>query len=267
MKVSVFDLQGNIKEKIDLPEVFKEPIREDLILRAFLVTMSKKRQPYGVDIFAGKRTSAHYHGLRRIDRPEVRMMSREMARMARLHGKVPPHMLFVARFVPQARKGREAHPPKVGKVWIQKINKKERKKAIKSAIAATVCKECVLKRGHRIEDLKELPIIVEDKIQELKKTKEVIEFFKKIGLEKELERVKEKKIRAGKGKARGRKYRIKTGPLIVITEDKGISKAVKNLPGTNVCRVENLSTEALAPGAMPGRLAIFSQSAIEKLGE
>jgi large subunit ribosomal protein L4e len=266
MKVSVFDLEGNVKEKIELPEVFKEPIREDLILRAFLATMSKKRQPYGVDIFAGKRTSAHYHGLRRIDRPEVRMMNREMARMPRLHGKVPPHMLFVARFVPQARKGREAHPPKVEKVWVQKINKKERRKAIKSAIAATACKECVLKRGHKVENLKELPIIVEDKIQELKKTKDVVEFFKKIGLEKELERIKVKKIRAGKGKARGRKYKVKIGPLIVITEDKGISKAVRNLPGTDVCKAENLSVEALAPGSMPGRLVIFTKSAIEKLG-
>lgn len=267
MKVSVYDLQGNVKEKIDLPEVFKEPIREDLILRTVLATQSKKRQPYGVDIFAGKRTSAHYHGLRRIDRPEVRMMSREMARMARLHGKVPPHMLFRARFVPQAVKGREAHPPKVEKVWVQKINKKERRKAIKSAIAATAWKEYVLKRGHRAEDLKELPIVVEDKIQELKKTKEVIEFFKKIGLEKELERIKEKKIRAGRGKARGKKYKIKTGPLIVITQDKGIFKAVKNLLGVNVCRVENLGTETLAPGAIPGRLTIFTESVIKKLGE
>jgi large subunit ribosomal protein L4e len=267
MKVSVFDLEGKEIGKIELPKVFEEPIREDLILRAFLVSMSKKIQPYGADIFAGKRTSVHYHGSRRISRPEVRMMDREMARLPRIHSKAPPHMLFEARLVPQARKGREAHPPKVEKIWVQKINKKEKKKAIRSAIAAIAKKELVLKRGHKVEEVKELPIIVEDKIQEISKTKDLENFLKKIGLEKELERIKKKKIRAGKGKARGRKYRRKIGPLIVITQDKGISKAAKNLPGINVCRVENLSTEALAPGGVAGRLVIFTKSAIEKLAD
>jgi large subunit ribosomal protein L4e len=267
MKVSVFDLEGREIGKIELPKVFEEPIREDLILRAFLATMSKKRQPYGADIFAGKRTSAHYHGLRRITRPEVRMMDREMARLPRIHSKAPPHMLFEARLVPQARKGREAHPPKVEKVWEQKINKKEKKKAIRSAIAATAKKELVLKRGHKVEEVKELPIVIEDKIQEISKTKDLENFLKKIGLEKELERIRKKKIRAGKGKTRGRRYKRKTGPLIVITQDKGISKAAKNLPGINVCRVENLSAEVLAPGGVPGRLTIFTKSAIEKLAD
>lgn len=263
MEANVFDLQGNQIEKIKLPRVFEEKVREDLILRAFLATMSKKRQAYGSDMMAGKRSSAHYHGVRR---ERWTMMSREMARMPRLHGKLSPHLMWRVRIVPQAVKGREAHPPKVEKIWEQKINKKERKKAIRSAIAATALKDFVLKRGHRVEEIKELPIVVDDKIQEAKKTKELEEFLKKIGLEKELERIKEKKVRAGKGKARGRKYKRKVGPLIVITEDKGIGKAVKNLPGVNVCRVENLSVEALAPGAKAGRLTIWTKSAISKLG-
>jgi large subunit ribosomal protein L4e len=263
MKVDVFDLSGNPIEKIDLPEVFKEPVRQDLILRAILASQSKRRQPYGVDVEAGKRTSAHYHGYRR---HRYTMMNREIARLPRLHGKTVPHLYFRARLVPQAVKGRVAHPPKVEKVWVQKINDKERKKAIRSAIAATAIKELVSKRGHKVQDVKELPIVVDDKIQEIKKTKELIEFLKKIGLEKELERVKEKKIRAGKGKSRGRRYKRKIGPLFVITEDKGIGKAIRNLPGFNVCRVENLSAEYLAPGAIPSRLTIWTKSAIEKLG-
>jgi len=262
MKIDVFNLEGKSIEKIELPKVFSEPIREDLILRAVLATMSKKRQAYGVDIMAGKRTSAHYHGKRRY---RWTMMGREMARLPRLHGKLSPHLMWRPRLVPQVKGGRSAHPPKVEKVWRQKINKKERKKAIRSAIAATSCKECVLGRGHKVKEVKELPLVVENKIQGLKKTKELVGFLKKIGLEKELERIKKKKIRAGKGKRRGRKYRRKIGPLIVVTQDKGISKAVKNLPGVNVCRVENLSAEYLAPGAMVGRLTLFTRSAIEKL--
>jgi large subunit ribosomal protein L4e len=264
MKVPVFDLQGKEIKKIDLPKIFEEPVREDLIWRAFLATLSKKRQAYGVDVYAGKKTSAHYHGKRRL-RHDTRMMGRGMARVPRLHGRTAPHLLFEARVAPQVRKGRKAHPPKAEKVWTQKINKKERKKAIRSAIVAAGKKKFVLKRGHKVKNLKQLPLVTEDKIENLSKTKDLVEFLKKIGLKKELDRIKKRKIRPGKGKARGRKYKIKTGPLMVVTKDKGISKAARNLSGVDVCRVENLSAEILAPGASPGRLAIFTLGSIKKL--
>lgn len=176
MKVDVFDLQGNSVGKVDLPKVFKEPLREDLIKRAFLVIQSRKRQSYGVDVMAGKRTSAHYHGYRR---HRWTMMSREMARMPRLHGKIPQQQMFRPRFAPQVTKGREAHPPIVEKVWELKMNKKERQKAVNSAIAATAVKELVLKRGHKADDVKLLPIVVNDRIQELNKAKDLVEFFEK----------------------------------------------------------------------------------------
>jgi len=262
MKVDVFDLDGNPKEKIELPKVFSEKIREDLIRRAVLSSLSKKRQPYGTDTEAGQRSSAHYHGYRR---HRYTMMNREMARMPRIHGKAPPFLYFSARNVPQARKGREAHPPKVEKIWELKINKKERRKAIHSALAAVANKEIVKKRGHKFDG--EVPIVVEDKFQEYKKTKDVIEFLKKIGLQKELERISEKKVRAGIGKLRGRKYKRKIGPLFVISEDKGISRAAKNISGTEVIEAKKIGAIHLAPGTMPGRLTIFTKSAIEKLGE
>jgi len=260
MKVDVFDLSGKIVEKIELPKVFSNQVREDLIRRAVLASQSKMRQPYGTDPEAGQRSSAGYHGYRR---HRYTMMNREMARMPRLHGKTVPFLQWRPRIVPQAVKGREAHPPKVEKKWKLKINDKERKKAIISAIAATAVKEFVAKRGHRFDG--EVPIVVDDKIQGFKKSKEVVNFLVKLGLAKELERLEEKKIRAGKGGSRGRKYKRKIGPLFVITEDKGISKAVNNLSGIHVVRVENLSATHLAPGTHPGRLTIFTKSAIEKL--
>jgi len=263
MEVKVLDLNCKEIGRLGL-EIEKIKIREDLIKRAFLATQSKKRQPYGADKLAGKRTSAHYHG-RRDERWS--MMNREMARMPRIHGKAPPNLIWEARFVPQARKGREAHPPKVEKVWEQKINKKERRQAILSAIAASLIAEWVKKRGHKIEEVKVYPIVVEDKIEEISKTKELKEFLEKIGLKKELERAKKKKVRAGKGKLRGRRYKKKKSILFVISEDRGISKAVKNLPGCNVARVENLSVEYLAPGGMPGRITVWSESALKKLKE
>jgi large subunit ribosomal protein L4e len=266
MKVEVFDLQGKYVEQIELPKIFEEPVREDLIRRAVLAAQSSRRQPYGTNIMAGLRTSAHYHGRRRI-RPTIVMMGREMARLPRLHGKTVPFLNFAARLVPQAVKGREAHPPKVEKIWKQKINEKERKKAVRSAIAATAVKTLVAARGHRISSLKNVPVVVEDDLQKISKTKELIEFLKKIGLEEELKRISKRKIRAGKGKMRGRKYRTKVGPLFVVAEDKGISKAVKNILGADVCLVKNLSAELLAPGTVPGRLTIFTKSALQKLGE
>ncbi|MEM7827221.1 MAG: 50S ribosomal protein L4, partial [Candidatus Aenigmatarchaeota archaeon] len=78
MKVDVLDLEGKPIGKIELPKVFEEPIREDLVLRAVLSSQSKRRQPYGPDPMAGKRTSAHYHGVRRT---RYSMMNREMARL------------------------------------------------------------------------------------------------------------------------------------------------------------------------------------------
>lgn len=265
MKANVLDLNGKVVEKIELPKVFEEPIREDLVIRAVLASQNNKRQPYSPNYMAGKRTSAHYHGRRRIYQS---MMNREMARLPRIHpsGRTVPWLAMDARFVPQAVKGRRAHPPKTEKIWDQKINKKERRKAIKSAIAATAVREIVLKR-HRVGELKEFPVIVENKLQELKKTKDVIDFLKKIGLEKELERISKRTIRAGKGKSRGRKYKSKVGPLFVVTNDKTLNKAVKNITGCDTCQVQNLSAEYLAPGASLGRLTIFTKDAVEKLSE
>ncbi len=266
MKASVINLEGKPTGEIELPKVFSETIRGDLILRAVLASQSKRRQPYGVNPLAGKRTAAHFHGGRpgRTGAHRWAMIGREMARLPRLHGKTVPWLIFAARFAPQAVKGREAHQPKVEKVWEQKMNNKERKKAIHSAIAATAVKELVTKRGHRVSRI-QVPLVVDDKIESISKTKDLIEFLKKVGLDEELERIKEKKVRAGKGKARGRKYKKKIGPLFVITKDKGIGKAVNNLSGCNVCRVENLSAEYLAPGAVAGRLTIFTKSALDKL--
>lgn len=265
MKVNVYDLEGKAAGKIDLPRVFKEPLREDLILRAVLASQSKRRQPYGRYPLAGKRSSAHYHGARRVGR--WRMMGREMARMPRIHGKIPGFLMYRARKVPQAVKGRLAHPPKVEKVWAQKINKKERQKAIRSAIAATADKKLVQSRGHKVKDVKELPIVVENDVERIKKTSEVKKVFEALGLKDELKRISRKKVRAGKAKGRGRKYKIKIGPLIVVGKDEGISKAVRRIPGTHVSRAKDLSAEELAPGATAGRLTIFTKSAIENLGE
>ena len=262
MKVDVLDLNGKVKGNIELPSVFSTPYRPDIIKRSVLAAQANRRQPYGSDKMAGKRTSAHYHGLSELP-PDQKMMHREMARLPREHGDTGRFMR--ARFAPQTVGGRRAHPPKVEKDWTKKINKKERLLAICSAIAGTSNPELVKERGH-IFDAK-LPLVVDDSIKNLKKTKELIEFLTKIGLENELKRLDKKKKRAGKGKIRRGLHKKRVGPLIVVKDDEKISKIAENIPGVSVADVKNLNSELLSPGAHGIRLTIWTKSAIESLGE
>jgi large subunit ribosomal protein L4e len=164
--------------------------------------------------------------------------------------------------------GRAAHPPVSDKKIVKRIPKKEKRLALLSAIAATASEEVVASRGHSIEDVPEIPLIVTDELEGLKKVKEVEEALIHLGILSDIYRVKEsRKIRAGKGKCRGRKIKQAVGPLIVVAENKGIMEAARNIPGVEVVTVNNLNAEILAPGAHPGRLTIWTNSAIGKLDE
>jgi large subunit ribosomal protein L4e len=192
------------------------------------------------------------------------MMNRELARIARIHGKVG-YLSLRARFVPQAVKGRRAHPPKAERVWLQRINKKEMRLAIKSALAATLDKRLVSARGHKSE--KEPPIIIVDDFENVKKTKEAESILEKVIGNAEMERAKEKKVRAGVGKLRGRKYRKKKGPLIILSKECNALKSSRNIPGVDVTSADSISIEHLAPGAHAGRLTVITKSALQKLEE
>ena len=256
----VFDLNGKEKGRISLPEAFSEKVRKDIIKKAVLAEVSKLRQAYGSDPLAGHRSSAHYHG-RRGRRDS--QMNREIARMKRIHGH--GFLNLTARVVPQSVKGRRAHPPKTSKNWVLKINKKERMKALKSALAATLEKENVMGRGHKVSGAKHIPIVLEDEFQKISRTKEVVKIFENLGLKEELERCGKKKVRSGKGKTRGRKYKIKKGPLVVIGKDEGVRKALENIQGVDVSLAKDLDVSSLAPGTHSGRFAVFTKSAIKEL--
>jgi len=261
MQAPVYGLNGKEKERVSLPKVFSEKIREDLIRKTVLSENSELRQAYGSDPLAGQRSSAHYHG-RRSRRDS--QMNRELSRMKRIHGQ--GFLNLTARVVPQAAKGRRAHPPKVEKNWVLKVNRKERLKALNAALAASADREMVSKRGHRISEVRHLPLVLEDGLEKLNKTKEVLDVLEKLGLKEELKRCEERKVRAGKGKMRGRRYRNKKGPLLVVEKDEGIVKAGGNIPGLDVVERKNLNVGMLAPGTHPGRLTIYTKSAIKGLG-
>jgi large subunit ribosomal protein L4e len=262
MEATIRTITGEKSGSITLPAAFEEPFRPDLIRKAFTVERANKRQPYGPSKGAGMRHAVSTWG-----------KGRGVARVQRLtQGRN-------AAESPNNVGGRRAHPPVVEKDWSEKINKKEFKKAVRSAIGATALPDIVRKRGHRFEEDLELPLVIEgqfehlhDKITESKEdisyTRKVRQTLEKLGVGDDLVRAKEgRHIRAGRGKLRGRKYRVPRSVLVVLSEFNGMEKAINNLAGVEVTTPERLTVESLAPGGDPGRLTIFTEQAIKKLEE
>jgi len=259
--MKVVDLEGKKVKEVKLPKQFNESYHPNLIKRAVLVIQSNKRQPYGAKPRAGLRYSS--------------TLSKRRKRYKGVYGKgmsrIPRKVIwrrgmqfgYVGATAPGTRGGRKAHPPKAEKDFSKKINVKERRKAIRSALAATLNIELIKKRNHQIPI--EFPFIIDDKIETMAKTKDVKEILNKLGFEKELKRCEKKKVRAGKGKTRGRKYRKKTGPLIVVSKNCKLMKSAINLPGVDIVDIKNINTELLAPGTHAGRLTLYTESAIIKL--
>jgi len=251
MKINIYDLNGEVKNKIDLPEIFSYPIRPDIIKKAFDVLRANKRQPYGADPLAGKRhaTASAGKGLGVSRVPRLTQVGSRRAALA-----------------PGTVGGRKTNPPKAEKNWKEKINKKEKQIAIKSALSALTNKEIVKQRGHKFDEKITLPLVVDDKFRDIKKTKEVIEVLKKLKVYEDIERAeKGKHIRAGKGKRRGRKYKIPKSILIVSSRG-NIHKSAANLPGLDVITPNQINIEYLAPGGNPGRLTIFTEEALKQIG-
>lgn len=260
MKAILKTQSGTKKGEINLPSQFNEEIRPDLIKRAVLAIKSHKRQPYGADPDAGHKYSsklsrrrrdyrgAYGHGISRVPR---KIMSHRGSRFN-----------WEGASAPNTRGGMQAHPPKAEKIFTLKINKKERRKAIRSALSAVVLKNIVLERGHIVEDY---PIVLEDSIQDLNKTKDVLVLLNKLGFEKELVRSQRKSEKSGRARRRGRHYKKAVGPLLVVSEKCNLLNSAVNIPGIDVVEVQNLNAELLAPGTDIGRLTLFTKSSIEKI--
>jgi len=261
MKLAIYESSKNKTGDIDLPKQFNEGVRPDLIKRAVLALQSNKRQPYGAAPGAGKRHSVKISKRRKkyrgcygfgISRTPRKILSRRGTRM-----------FWVGAFAPNTIGGRRAHPPKAEKIITKKINIKERRKAIRSAISATIVNHAVKERGHIIPEA--YPFILGGKFEDLSKTKDIINTLNEFGLKEELSRASKKTVRAGKGKSRGRKYKTRKGPLIVVSKECKTTKAAINIPGIDIATVKELNAELLAPGAVPGRLTLWTKSAIEAL--
>ncbi|MBR9680163.1 MAG: 50S ribosomal protein L4 [Candidatus Altiarchaeota archaeon] len=261
MKRNVYDLNGKKTGEINLPKQFSESVRDDLIKRAVLVNQNRRFQPKGIKRLAGRMSSAKFRSIRRGYGHSYGM---GMARLPRLMMRGGRRVGRVVN-VPHAVGGPKAHPPKVERVYAQRINEKERRLAIRSALSATADSSIVSARGHKIPDVL-TPFVMIDKFELMTKTKEVESLLLKLGLEQELERASKKRVRSGKGKSRGRKYKKAKGPLVIFSNDKASAiKASRNIAGLNAISVRNISAELLAPGAKPGRLVLITESALKEM--
>jgi len=255
LKVDVLSLEGKPLREVELPPAFSTPIRPDLIVRAVLAERTRSLQPKGSFPLAGLQTTAEYQG-RKENYRSIKNMG--ISRLPR--EKLPKGRFGRVRIVPFSVKGRRAHPPKPEKVLLERINEKELKKAIGSALAATASAEAVKRRGHEVNGLK-LPLIVENALEEVSKTGEVERVLHSLGFSNDLKRSRKRRASNGRNARRGERKSV----LIVVGEDKGILRAARNIPGVDAVLADRLSAELLAPGGSPGRLALYTESALEKL--
>merc|ERR1712102_165951 len=237
-----------------LPAVFKAPIRPDIVSFIHHEVAKNHRQAYAVNRDAGHQTSAESWGT-----------GRAVARIPRVRGG-GTHRSGQGAFGNMCRGGHMFAPTKVYRRWHRRVNVAQKRYALCSAIAASGVPALVMAKGHRIEEIPEVPLVVSDKVQSYTKTKEAYILLKRTKAYNDIDQVcKTKRMRAGKGKMRNRRRITKRGPLIVYDQDQGLTRAFRNLPGVDTISVDNLNILKLAPGGHVGRFCIWTESAFKKL--
>ena len=239
MKVTTYTTTGTKEGEIELPMIFSTPFRRDLIHKVFTNLTSHKFQPQGRHPSAGQDVVADSND--------------------------PP--TGQGAEVASTRGGRQAHPPIVGKVIYKKLNKKENKLALCSAIAATASKDLIQKRGHKIEGIDTFPIVISNDIESISKTTDISKILDSLKLTQDVNRLESRKSRSGQSRLRGRSKKVGKSVLFVTKDSVEISKAIGALPGVEVRSVKDLSVLDLAPGSHPIRLTVYSKSAIEEIAK
>ena len=208
MKVPLLKTNGTKSGQIELPLVFSTEFRKDLIHKSFINLQSHRFQPQGRHPTAGMDVVARSN-----DPPTGRGTSR----IAKMRGGGGGRQ-GEAGGVASVRGGRQAHPPTAKKVIFKKLNQKENKLALCSAIAATKSKEIIESRGHKTKNISNFPMIVSDKIESVLKTNEMVKILNSLNLLQDIERLKSRKPRTGKSLLRGRavSYTHLTLPTILL---------------------------------------------------
>jgi len=252
--LSVFSLEGEKTTTTPLPTVFTSPIRPDIVQFVHTNMAKNKRQAYAVSTRAGKEVSASSWGT-----------GRAVARIPRVGGGGTSRSGQGA-FGNMCRGGRMFAPTKVWRKWHRKINTTQKRYAVTSALAASAVPALVMARGHRVDEVPEIPLVLDSELENTNLTSRAVDILSAVGAYPDVERaVDSKQIRAGKGKLRNRRYTLRRGPLIIYADNSACEKAFRNLPGVETCSVHSLNLLQLAPRGHTGRFCIWSQSAMDAL--
>lgn len=243
--------------QVRLPSVFLAPIRTDIVHFVHTNMAKNKRQPYAVSEKAGHQHSAESWGT-----------GRAVSRIPRVSGSGTMRSGQGA-FGNMCRKGRMFAPTKTWRRWHRKINTNQRRFAVASALAASAVTPLVMARGHRIERVPELPLVINSSAEKIKKTKAAVALLDAVDALADVEKVKDSKtLRAGKGKYRNRRYVQRRGPLVVYgshEEAENMKRAFRNIAGVELCCVDALNLLQLAPGGHLGRFIIWTKPAFKRL--
>jgi large subunit ribosomal protein L4e len=214
---------------------------------------------------------------------------RAVARIPRVSGG-GTHRAGQAAFGNMCRSGRMFAPTKIWRKWHVKINQGQkyetsktciirapltdlcRRFATASALAASAVTPLLMARGHQVSTVPEVPLVVDSAAFDsaaYAKTAAALGLLKAVGAGPDVEKVKKsKKLRAGKGKMRGRRHRQRRGPLVVYNAEvdgKELVKGFRNIPGVETCPVDALNLLQLAPGGHLGRFVIWTSAAFKQL--
>jgi large subunit ribosomal protein L4e len=247
-RVPLVGVNGKSTSEVTLPLAFSTPIRPDLIHRAVVAAQSHRVQPHGTKLTAGARHSVQWSG-------KGKGVARTPRLMDSMRGAQAPNTVG----------GRPAHPPKVERIWTKKINRKERRLAFASALAATRESRLAAARGHRLPSGLSLPLVLEDPVEDIRTSVAALQFLQRLKLWADVTRSQTgTHLRAGRGRRRGRVRRTPRS-LLLVTSAPGKARGFRNLSGVDVVPVLRLATEDLAPGGDAGRLTLFSHAAVESL--
>ena len=255
--VPVLTVEGGKDGEVELPLVFSTPFRHDLIHKAFTNLNSHKFQPQGRHPTAGMDVVARSN-----DPPT----GQHQARIAKMRGGGGGRQ-GQAGGVASVRGGRQAHPPIVDKVIHKRLNKKENKLALCSAIAGTASKALVESRGHKVDRIETFPLVVSDEIESVSKASEMERVLAALKLDDDVRRLQARKPRTGKALLRGRSKKIGKSVLFVTKEPAVLGKACGGFPGVEAKAVKNISVLDLAPGSEPIRLTVYTKGAIEEIAK
>merc|ERR1712159_859139 len=252
--VTVQSTSDEAGKQVQLPAVFLAPIRADIVQFVHTSMNKNRRQAYAVNKDAGHQTSAESWGT-----------GRAVARIPRVPGG-GTHRAGQGAFGNMCRGGRMFNPTKTWRKWHRKINVNQKRYAVASALAASAVPALVMARGHVVDSVPELPLVLPNDVENTLKTQKAIESLTSVGAYADVEKViASRNIRKGKGKSRNRRFVQRKGPLVIYKEDNGLVKALRNVPGVETCCVSRLNLLQLAPGGHLGRFCVWTKGAFEAL--